>query len=97
MFPTIYKRNSSVSAWSELLQKTAIYLYNLDSQSFGSLLHKNDFKDVLYRDANHLKSAIEINNELYIERNYNAQSIVAYTDILTSEFFTTDLVCFEVR
>src|SRR5699024_4534338 len=81
----IDEEHINVSAWNEMLQKTAIYLYNLDSELFESLLHKNDFKNVLSSDRNHLRSAMQINDELYIEGNYSAQSVVGYIDILTSE------------
>lgn len=93
----IDEEHINVSAWNEMLQKTAIYLYNLDSELFESLLHKNDFKNVLSSDKNHLRSAMQINDELYIEGNYSAQSVVGYIDILTSEFGITDLVYFEIR
>lgn len=93
----IDEEHINVSAWNEMLQKTAIYLHNLDSELFESLLQKNDFKNVLSNDKNHLRSAMQINDELYIEGNYSAQSVVGYIDILTSEFGITDLVYFEIR
>lgn len=85
-----------VTAWNEMLQKTAIYLYNLDSELFDSLLDKSDFENVLSRDKDRLRSAMRINKDLYIEGNYSAQSVVRYIDILTSEFGIVDLVYFEI-
>lgn len=86
-----------VSAWNEMLAKTAQYLYDLDRELFKSLLSKNNFKNILSYQKEELRNPKEITSEIFIEGNYSAQNVIGYIDMLAAEYEINDLVYFEIR
>lgn len=77
----------SISSWREFFTKTITILYSLDRKKINQLIDDVDFHGnntkIIARKKKNCRKAYEIlKNELYVEVNLSANSILNYTKLI---------------
>lgn len=94
----ICEEEYSIESWRSLLKKLCLRLYELDSEVFRELLYNPTFKgkerDILSRNKKNMIGPMEISQNLYIEGNFSANSILNYASIIAREYDLEDEIFF---
>ncbi len=85
-----------VRTWKEMLLKTCEYLIELSESSFYSLMNKSSFSRILKSSNANFVLPYRLKENLYIETNYSAQTIINYIIRFTEEYEISDLVYFKI-
>lgn len=90
-----------ITTWKEMLRQLCRYMYDIDSQGFRALIYNDDFKGrdkkTIDSTSELMNSPYEIAEDLYIETNLSANSIINYCRLICDNFSVQDDVYFKLQ
>ena len=78
----------NVNSWISILEIICKYLYESNSDLFTALSKHQDFNNKSYfaSNAEVLRAPFQLNQNLYIEKNFSAKDILRYSKLLLEKF-----------
>lgn len=86
-----------ISSWKDMLVEMCDFLLNFDRELFYSLLDNKNFRKLISRNADDIRKEEQLAEGLYLETNLNANDILNYVRLLTTEFDMEEFIDFTVR
>lgn len=91
----------NVSSWKEMLRQLCKYMYDIDAEGFRALTSQSDFKGrekrIIDISSELMNSPYKISDNLYIETNLSANSIINYCRLICEYFSVQDDVYFRLQ
>lgn len=91
----------AVTSWKGILRQLSRYMFDIDSQGFRALIYNDDFKGrdkkIIDTTSELMNSPFEIAEELYVETNLSANSIINYCRLICDNFSVQDDVFFRLQ
>jgi len=98
---TICDLEYTVSSWKDVLRELCKQLYELDSQVFESFTKHKDFEGrdrrVISNDCDGMISPFQLAENIYIETNMSANSIINYCKLIAEKNGLQEDIYFRLR